>query len=81
MTLVASNAVNTNNYGMMQRMGMNPSGLMDRSQQMGMDRMHDMMMGEGMSMSGMVEELQGKEGDAFDDAFTDLMIEHHQGAI
>lgn len=34
-----------------------------------------------MSMDDMVEGLKGLEGDAFDKAFIDLMIPHHQGAV
>jgi uncharacterized protein (DUF305 family) len=32
-------------------------------------------------MSGMVLMLRGKTGDAFDAAFLQMMISHHQGAI
>lgn len=49
----------------------------------------DMMMGHSMhdddmmsmSMDDMAEMLQGKTGDAFDQAFIEGMIPHHQGAI
>ncbi len=34
-----------------------------------------------MTMSQMSEELKGKTGDEFDQAFISSMIEHHQGAI
>lgn len=34
-----------------------------------------------MSMHGMTTMLQGKTGDAFDEAFLRMMIPHHQGAI
>jgi uncharacterized protein (DUF305 family) len=34
-----------------------------------------------MSMSAMNKALEGKMGDAFDKAFIELMVEHHQGAI
>lgn len=37
--------------------------------------------GHDMSMDDMVEGLKGKEGDAFDKAFIELMIPHHQGAV
>jgi len=37
--------------------------------------------GMDMSMNGMTEMLEGKEGDAFDKAFLDMMIDHHQGAV
>ncbi len=36
---------------------------------------------EDHSMADMVEALQGKTGDAFDQAFLHEMIPHHQGAI
>src|SRR5437870_2561279 len=35
----------------------------------------------GMSMSAMNDELKDKSGDAFDKAFIEMMIAHHQGAI
>jgi uncharacterized protein (DUF305 family) len=34
-----------------------------------------------MTMDSMVQALEGKEGDAFDKAFIDHMIPHHQGAV
>ncbi len=34
-----------------------------------------------MSMSDMMDSLEGKKGDEFDKAFISSMIEHHQGAI
>lgn len=37
--------------------------------------------GHDMSMDDMVKGLEGKEGDAFDKAFIELMIPHHQGAV
>lgn len=37
--------------------------------------------GEGMTMSQMSSQLNDKEGDDFDAAFIDAMIEHHEGAI
>ncbi|MFA5132010.1 MAG: DUF305 domain-containing protein [Candidatus Paceibacterota bacterium] len=33
------------------------------------------------TMNGMMQELQGKNGDAFDQAFLSQMIVHHQGAV
>jgi len=39
---------------------------------------HDM---KGMSMDDMASMLEGKTGDAFDKAFIEGMIPHHQGAI
>ncbi len=35
----------------------------------------------GDSMSGMMQGLEGKTGDAFDRAFLEEMIVHHQGAV
>jgi len=35
----------------------------------------------GMTMAGMNEVLKNKSGDEFDEAFIEMMIEHHQGAI
>lgn len=35
----------------------------------------------GMSMNAMTEALTGLSGDAFDQAFLDLMIVHHEGAV
>ncbi len=71
---VARSAVNNNNMGMMNMMGMR------QSQQM-MESRQDEMMGHGMGMDDMVNELSDKSGDEFDKSFIDLMIEHHQGAI
>lgn len=34
-----------------------------------------------MSMDDMVHELEGKSGDAFDKAFIEQMIPHHEGAV
>lgn len=38
-------------------------------------------MGMGSSMDEMMESMQGKTSDAFDAAFIEAMIVHHQGAI
>ena len=58
-------------------------GMMDMMQMM-MGR-NSMMKGDhdamGMSMDDMSEMLEGKTGDAFDQAFIEGMIPHHQGAI
>ena len=40
--------------------------------------MMDMHSGSGMSMSDMVAGLENKSGDAFDEAFINEMIDHHQ---
>lgn len=37
--------------------------------------------GSGATMSQMTDDLSGKSGDAYDQAFLAGMIEHHQGAL
>lgn len=63
------------NTGMvrMPRTGMHqiPDGLMMNNDGMNMDSM----------MGGMMAELEGKTGDAFDRAFITEMIVHHEGAV
>lgn len=54
----------------------NGSHMMGNGQMMGNGSM-DM----GDAMSGMMSGLSGKTGDAFDKAFIDEMIEHHEGAV
>lgn len=81
--------------GMMQGARM-MHGVMDDDDRGGMmddddrEEMMDEMMGHdmdddddhmNMSMNGMSEALEGKTGDAFDEAFIRMMIPHHQGAI
>lgn len=71
-------AVNSQNYGMMNMMGMRQ--MMSGTQStymMGSEAGHgmDMSMNE---MSGMLKPLTGDE---FDQMFLDMMISHHQGAI
>ena len=68
--ITATLAVNNNNQTMMRMMGMHTT-----TDNRGMMHNDDMTMGE-MSAS-----LQGKRGDAFDEAFLSGMIAHHQGAI
>lgn len=65
---VAGQAVNSNNTGMMQMMGMDTAKMQaaDHSE---------------MSMADMTAQLKKKSGDEFDKAFIEMMIEHHQGAI
>ena len=75
---VASNAVNSNNQGMMRMMGMK---MADEREEM-MDERQDLHRGGmDMSMNEMTESLKGKTGDEFDKAFIEGMIAHHQGAI
>lgn len=63
-------AVNNNNQGMMNMMGMNTSQMKD-------DSAGHM----GMSMNDMSKDLENRTGDAFDENFVAMMIAHHQGAI
>ncbi|OGV90522.1 hypothetical protein A3A66_01715 [Microgenomates group bacterium RIFCSPLOWO2_01_FULL_46_13] len=75
---LATNAVNSNNTDMMRMMGVH-------------EQMEEMMgetnassgshMGMSSSMTDMTLSLSDKEGDAFDQAFIQAMIPHHQGAI
>lgn len=67
----AGQAVSNNNTGMLQMMGMDT----EKTTQIGM--MDD----SSMSMSEMNQQLESKTGDAFDAAFLEMMIVHHQGAI
>ncbi len=66
----ASYAVNSNNNRMMSMMGMRTSG-----------DSYGMMNEGDMSMSDMTGSLNGKNGEEFDEAFINMMIIHHQGAI
>lgn len=51
-------------------------------QMAGGSMMHDSgMMGMGDAMDGMMAGISGKTGDAFDRAFLEGMIEHHEGAV
>lgn len=67
----AGQAVNNNNSGMMRMMGMDT----DSSQQQ-TTTSHDT-----MSMENMSKELEGLSGDAYDKAFIEMMIVHHEGAV
>lgn len=78
-TYVASNAVNTNNTGMMRTMGMRTGGMMGQEQ--GTNMMGGEQMGMGSSMEEMMESMEGKSGEDFDRAFIDAMTVHHEGAI
>ena len=79
-TFAASNAVNTNNTGMMRMMGMRMPDEMEEKMEEEMEEMHEAN-GMDMSMNDMTENLKGKTGDEFDKAFIEGMIIHHQGAI
>lgn len=76
--LFAKSAVNNNNIDMMRMMGMRQNEMMSDEKQ---EMMEEVMHGDSMSMQEMLEDLKGKTGDNFDEAFISLMIEHHQGAI
>ncbi len=78
--VLAGYSVNSNYQPMMNMMGINQRSMIEHMSEEQMEEMmgHD---GRSMSMDAMVEELEDKRGDEFDDSFTQLMIEHHQGAI
>ena len=67
----AGQAVNSNNRGMMQMMGMDTSVVHQQKA-----TSHDT-----MSMADMTEQLKDKSGDDFDKAFVEMMISHHEGAV
>lgn len=77
---VARYAVNSQNYPMMNMMGMGMMGQGGFGSQM---MKEEAMMGEPMSMGmdEMEESLAGLKGDEFDKQFIRMMIIHHQGAI
>lgn len=68
--VVAVLVVNTNNTGMMQMIGMNTRMMQQQPSSHG-----------EMSMMDMNERLEGLSGDAFDAAYLEMMIAHHEGAI
>ena len=74
---IARYAVNTQNYPMMNMMGM--GGMMQRNQASMMG--DEDMQGMGMSMNQMSSTLATLRGEDFDRMFITLMIDHHQGAI
>lgn len=67
----AGQAVNTNNTGMMQMMGVDTN---KRSTATTTDN-------DTLSMTEMSSQLKNLSGDEFDKAFLEMMIAHHQGAI
>lgn len=80
--ILASNAVNNNNTGMMQMMGMRQN--MTGSNQQMMEKEDAMLEKEDSmhsTMDTMTGSLKGKTGAAFDKTFLSEMIVHHQGAI
>lgn len=70
--------VNSQNYGMMNMMGM-------RQTMQGADNLNMMSSGRGHGMDISMNEMSGMlmplTGDEFDKMFLDMMISHHQGAI
>lgn len=64
---------NSNSFGSVRHMGM-MGGAVPSSQMMGAH-------GSNMSMSEMTIALEGLQGEEFDKAFIEIMIDHHQGAI
>ena len=82
--LLSNYSVNSRNYGMMNMMGMRSGAShMMRADEFSMGYMMEEMMheDEGMSMEDMVSALKTLDGEEFDQAFIEMMIEHHQGAI
>ncbi|OGK12165.1 hypothetical protein A3C98_04845 [Candidatus Roizmanbacteria bacterium RIFCSPHIGHO2_02_FULL_37_15] len=76
----ASSAVNNNNTGMMQMMGMR-TNIMRQQETSGNMMQGEENKGMGISMDDMMQSMEGKEGDEFDKAFMESMTIHHQGAI
>ena len=80
--LFASNAVNSNNMGMMRMMNMRPmtvdKPMLNEHHGELQDAINNTM---GHTMEGMMSGLNNKTGDEFDKAFIAEMIIHHQGAI
>lgn len=68
---VAGQAVNNNNTGMMQMMGMDTSK----------DEKNVATNHSTMSMADMNKQLDGLSGDDYDKAFLEMMIAHHEGAV
>lgn len=70
--LVAGQAVNNNNSGMMRMMGMNTDKIAEHSNAANHGT---------MSMADMSKELEKLTGDDYDKAFIEMMISHHEGAV
>lgn len=68
---IAGQAVNNNNTGMMRMMGMGTNNSQQKTA-----TSHDT-----MSMADMSKQLKGLNGDDFDKAFVEMMIDHHEGAV
>jgi len=65
----ASFAVNSDNLGLMQMMGINSSKAPSTSDT------------DTMAMNDMTDQLKGKTGDDFDKAFIEMMIPHDEGMV
>lgn len=63
-------AVNNNNIGMMNAMGVHPKATVQTTSN-----------SDDMSMNQMMNNLKGKTGDDFDKTFISEMVMHHQSAI
>lgn len=66
----AGQAVNNNNTGMMRMMGMDTSNTQEVATS------HST-----MTMADMSKQLEGLNGDDYDKAFIEMMIDHHEGAV
>lgn len=67
---IAGLLVNNNNTGMMRMMGVHT----ETEQSSGSDH-------SNMSMADMSKELENLNGDDYDKAFIEMMIDHHEGAV
>lgn len=79
MMAFASNAVNSQNTGMMRMMGIGVKSnqVREDNEKVG----NRTMMGMGSSMDDMMKSIEDDDGYEFDKAFIDAMIVHHEGAI
>ena len=79
MMALSSNAVNSQNTGMMRIMGI---GVKNGSiQQVSEGSPERLIMGMGSSMDQMMGSIKDNSGYKFDQAFINVMIVHHEGAI
>lgn len=69
------------NFGMRGNKGMMGNDRYENSHMMGDGMMMDDDMGMDDMMNSMMSGLEGKTGDAFDKAFIEGMIVHHEGAV
>lgn len=79
MMVFATNAVNSQNTGVMRMMGM---GIRDEIKpQENNTQSQNQIMGMGSSMDQMMGSMKDVSGYKFDEAFINAMIVHHEGAI